>query len=115
MLVIDLNAPAGMQIDSNLSGTGQAIEEDDENEVLQPSGEENQALEEDSQNMIVLALLALSDEPVNFGHLELQREDLNALDPTNNDIQDMSTAIVLYDPSIVTASPPLQSVAPNQD
>jgi hypothetical protein len=115
MVVIDLNAPASMQIDSNLSGTSQAIEEDDENEVLQPSEGENQALEEDSQNMIVLALPALSNEPINFGHMELQPEDLNALDPTDNDIQDMSVAIALYDPSIVTTIPPLQSVAPNKD
>jgi hypothetical protein len=112
MLVIDLNAPTSMQSDSNLSGNGQIVQEDDDNEVIQLTGEDNQVLEEDTHNLIVLTLPAILDEPVNFGHLELQPEDLNALDSTAN--QEMSNAIVLYDPVII-ALLPLQSKVPSQD
>jgi hypothetical protein len=115
MFVIDLNAPASMQIDSNLSGNGQTVEDDDDNEVLQSTGEDNQVLEEDTQNLIVLVLPAIPDEPVNFGQLELQPKDLNALDPTKTVYQEMSNAIVLYDPSIITTLLPLQSEVPSQD
>jgi hypothetical protein len=66
--VIDLNAPTSMEVDYS------------DHDTFQSNGEVNQGEEAEENHHTILALPSQPIESVNFLHLELQPQDLNAIE-----------------------------------